>query len=140
MYGLIPLRKSIPVIKEFDNMFEDFFGKRAPAFGGFRLDVAENDKDFAIEAELPGINKEDIEITADDGYLTISVERKESKDSGEEKKSYIYKERRTCSLKRSVYLDGMADEGITAKYADGILTVNVPKKDADKKKTPIVVD
>jgi len=120
---------------DFYNMFDNFFGDRwiqGRNVGSdvFKIDVKETDKDYTVEAELPGIVKNEININVDDKMLTISVEREEKVDEG--KGNYIHRERRTSSMSRSIRLAGANLTAIKAKLDDGILTISIPKQD----KTP----
>lgn len=137
MAGLVPFDKrkgGFPDVdfNGFDDAFEDFFKGRWPLMrglskGSFRLDVQENDKDYLVEAELPGVKKEEVKMLLDDGRLSISVEREENVD--EEKKNYVHKERHYSSMSRSVYLPGAKTVGIKAKMEGGILSITVPKEE-----------
>ena len=117
-------------------LIDDFFNDSVfPAFfsggpGMMRTDIRETDKEYVVEVELPGVNKEDIKLDLKDDMLTISVERKE--EVNEEKEKYVRRERKYGSYSRSFYVDGIRNEGVKAKYADGILTVNLPKEEGKK--------
>ena len=134
MAGLIPFNKYFgrpAVFEEFYNMLDDLFNdtrfpKRRWAGDTFKLDVQETDKEYVIEAELPGARKEDISVEYNEGRLTIAFNREESVD--EERKNYIHKERRYQSMQRSLYLPDTNADGIKAKLENGILLINVPKQ------------
>jgi HSP20 family protein len=91
----------------------------------FKLDVQDKEKEYLIEAELPGVKKEEITLEMHDGQLMIGIQREEKVD--EEKKNYIHKERRYCSMNRSVYLADADTENIKAKLDNGVLEITVPK-------------
>ena len=115
----------------FDNMLDDFFGDSFMPLRGFvnstfKIDVEENEKDYAINAELPGVSKDEIQLDFSDGRLLIGVEREEN--INEEKKNYVHREIRHTSMNRSVYLADGTAEGIKARLEDGILKITVPKK------------
>lgn len=93
----------------------------------FRIDVKENDSEYQIEAELPGVRKEEIKIEYLNDQLSISVERENKVDV--EKENYIHKERSFASMKRRFYLKDVDEEGISAKLEDGILTIILPKSE-----------
>ena len=122
---------------EMDDFFNDtFFGPNCK--NGNRLenmasvmktDVIEKDNSYQLEAELPGFNKEDINIDLKDDVLTISASHNENKDEKDENGKYIRRERRTSSYQRSFRVDGLKAEDIIAQYRNGILTVNIPKKE-----------
>ena len=95
-----------------------------------KTDVIEKDNSYQLEAELPGFNKEDINIDLKDDILTIKATHNENKDEKDDNGKYIRRERRTSSYQRSFRVDGLKPEDIIAQYRNGILTVNVPKKEA----------
>ncbi|WP_273844404.1 Hsp20/alpha crystallin family protein [Rubrobacter calidifluminis] len=112
----------------FDEMFEGFprvfGGQRAASSGGWVpvLDVYNRDGDMVIKAELPGVRREDVDITVENGVLTISGERKEEREEGEG--SYLVRERRYGSFRRSMTLpEGVDESRIHAKFEDGVLEV-----------------
>lgn len=88
-----------------------------------RADVVEEEKDYCINVNMPGFKKEDISISLENGYLTISGERKE-----EEKKNFIRRERYYGKVSRSFYVgDNYTEEDITAKFENGVLSISMPK-------------
>ncbi len=126
---------------DFYNMIDDFFGdsslSRTARAEAFKMDLKENDDNYTIEAELPGIAKENIKISFDEGTLYIGVEQEASKD--EEKGNYIYRERTCSSMARSVHLRDIDIDKIDAKLEEGILTIIVPKLELVEKKKQIEV-
>ncbi len=148
MAGLVPFNKNKSSLRptgfeDFYNMLDDFFGdtwvSRRNLFNDtFKLDVQESDKEYLIEAELPGVKKEEINIDFSEGRLTISVDRAE--DIEENKKNYIHKERRYSSMKRSIYLQDAKSEGFKAKLENGVLNVNIPRQDKNQNKYKINID
>jgi HSP20 family protein len=146
MAGLVPFNRRRGELtgtgfEDFYNMLDDFFTdgwgiRRSLASDTFKVDVKEDDKSYTIEAELPGIKKEEINIALDDGKLQINVTRDEKTE--DDKKGYIHRERRYCSMQRSIYLADADAEGIKAKLDNGELTISVPKK--EKKDTSVNID
>ena len=97
------------------------------------VDFSEKDNEYHLTAEIPGLNKDDISITIEDGYLTLSGKKEDSKE--EEGKDYYIKETRTGSFSRSFKLPKKVVEAkVDATYKDGILTVIIPKKEDSKTK------
>ena len=148
MYGLIPFRRrgnsqrgdwDLPSLV--DDFFSEGFDGFLPAFltrDGIKADVKETDKEYIVEAEIPGAEKDDIKIELDDNNLTISVERKH--EEKEERHNYIRRERRYGSFSRSFYIDNIKHDDVKAEYRNGILKVVLPKKDetrASKKRIDI---
>ncbi len=103
-----------------------------------KADVKETDKEYIVEAELPGVNKEDIVIDLHDDVLTLGVDIKQEKD--EENDGYIYKERQRGSYRRSFNVVNIDNEKVKASYKDGILTVNLPKAEEGKKTRKIDIE
>ena len=137
MAGLVPfnwknanLARTGSEFGDFYNMLDDFFGdslmpSRNLLRDTFKLDIEERDTEYLIEAELPGIKKEEIDLNIDDDNLCISVNRVE--EANKDGKNYIHRERRTSSMSRRVRLAGSKLDEITAKLDDGVLTVTIPK-------------
>jgi len=93
-----------------------------------RLDVAELKDKYEIKAELPGMDENDIELSVEDGLLTISGEKKA--ETQEKEKGYYLRECSYGSFSRSVRLpENIADEKIEAKFKKGVLTIDLPKKE-----------
>jgi HSP20 family protein len=143
MFGLVPFsRKAADVagnneLKGFRDIFDDFFSDSfLPTFfsgsSQIRADVRETDNEYIIEAELPGVEKENIKVDLRDDTLTIGVERNE--ETKDERKDYIRRERRYGSYCRSFYVDNVKHDSISAKYNDGILSVILPKEKEEKNK------
>ncbi len=95
------------------------------------LDVLHEDGDLLIRAELPGVKREDVEITLHERVLTISGERRAEEQR--EGTGYYVRERRHGSFRRSLVLPHDVDEGeINARFEDGILEVRVPGGAAER--------
>lgn len=111
--------------RAFDEMERSFFKN---SLTEFRTDVSDNGDSYMVEAELPGFNKEDIQIGIDNDCLTISAERKYDKDDSDEKKNFIRRERYYGSYSRSFDVTGIDTDAIKAEYKDGVLNLTLPKK------------
>lgn len=91
-----------------------------------RMNISETDKAYTVTAELPGLEQKDIELTLDEGLLTISGEK--SEESEEEGKTFHRVERSYGKFTRTLQLPADADEnGITASMKNGVLSVTVAK-------------
>ncbi len=91
-----------------------------------RVDVFERNGDLVVKAELPGVNRDDIEVTLDDGDLVIRGERKTEQEVKED--SYYRMERSYGSFQRRLSLPpGVKPDDVKASYADGVLEIRVPK-------------
>ena len=143
MFGLVPFGRRANEIASRDpfdiaSVFEDFFNDSfTPAFfstgHSMRADIRETDKEYIIEADMPGVKKEDNKLELRDGVLTVGVEQNEQ--SEDKRENYIRKERKYGSYCRSFRVDGVKQENVSAKYNDGVLTVNLPKTEEDKPKS-----
>ena len=118
---------------DIDNLFKGFmvrplFQGSAVATPQIKLEVSEDDKNYTIKAEIPGVTKEDIHISVDGNLVSISAEVKKESEQKEGKK-VIHSERYYGQVSRSFTLDSEVDEGAAqAKYADGVLEAVLPKK------------
>jgi HSP20 family protein len=129
-------------ITRFDEAFDDLlrgFFVRPVSFEGtqtqspvaqFRVDVTENENAYVIHAEIPGVNKEDINISIDGDQVAISAEVKNEKEVKDGERT-LRSERYYGKVYRAFQLGAPADEAsATAKYNDGILELTLPKKAA----------
>lgn len=108
------------------NWLEREFGQSFPA-----VNIKETGKDFALEFAAPGFKKEDFKVNVDNNVLTITAEKEEEKN--EENRRFTRKEFSYNSFSRSFTLpENVNTEKIDAGYKDGILTLNVPKKEETK--------
>ena len=116
----------------FDEMFEDpFFSKSSKLM---KTDIKENENDYTIEVDLPGYSKDDIQITVDDGYLTVSANT--SKEDADTSSKYVKRERYYGECSRSFYVgNDVETEDVKASFRNGILKLEVPKKE-DVKQLP----
>lgn len=122
-----------PIEDAFDELFRGFF-VRPVSFEGptaaaqFRVDVAENDKAYVIQAEIPGVKKEDIGITIDGEHVAISAEVKREKDARNGDRQ-LRTERYYGKVYRAFTLEQAVDEATAqAKYENGVLEVTLPKR------------
>ena len=123
---------------ELDSLFEmpfwSNFGRQSQLFSGWSpaLDLYQNNDNVIARVELPGMRKEDIEISLQEGMLTISGERKSETaedNKAERTERYVGKFRRSISLPTPV-----DTHRVTANYRDGILTITLPKAEEAKPK------
>ncbi len=134
-----PARNLFALRNNFENLFDDFLnqGKRTWSESTLAvvpaIDLEETDDAFVISAELPGMDKKEINISFDNSQLTISGEKKSEKEMNEEKFHRI--ERTYGKFQRSFELPGYVErDKIEAEYNNGILTVTVPKAEEAKPK------
>lgn len=96
--------------------------------------MRETDKNFTVDADLPGFKKEDVNVSYKDNYLTIKAKREE--EVKEEKENYIRQERSTGEVMRRFYVEDVDEDAIDAEFKDGVLKIVLPKKEkviAEKK-------
>ncbi|HMM69599.1 Hsp20/alpha crystallin family protein [Gudongella oleilytica] len=147
MAGLVPFNKKNKEIstntgfEDFYNVLDDFFSndwpfRRSLANDTFKVDVEDNGSEYLIEAEVPGIDKKDINVELNDGKLVIAIVKDEKNES--EKRNFIHRERRYSSMSRSIYLEDAKPNGIRAKLENGLLKVKVPKE--EKPNNSVTID
>ncbi len=129
----------------FSNLIDRFFNESVARSGGAvysfvpKVDIYENDKSFELHVAVPGMNKEDFKLDLNENYLTISGERKFTRERKENHFQSV--ETQFGSFSRSFALPENVDAGkISAKYNNGILEVNIPKDEKKTLKTSIKVD
>jgi HSP20 family protein len=146
-----PFRASVPwdpfrELEEMQNRLASLFGQKLPLVKtgeeeGFTVtewsppvDIAEDEKEYIVKAELPGINKEDIKVTVEGGVLSITGERKAEKE--EKNKKYHRIERSYGTFTRTFTLPEAASaEKVSAEFKDGVLKVHLPKDEKAKPKS-----
>ena len=101
------------------------------ANGLMKTDIKESEEGFTVEMDLPGFCREDISAELKDGYLTVTATAKKAEENTSDKKEkYVQKERFHATCNRSFYVgDNMKQEDIKAKFENGVLTLQVPKKE-----------
>jgi HSP20 family protein len=115
--------------REIDRLFEDTFGRGegvnawTPA-----VDIRESENDLRLELELPGISPEQVEVTAENGVLTVRGEKRNERKEGEQNDRYHVVERTYGSFMRSFQLpQGLDESKIEADFENGILSIHIPK-------------
>jgi HSP20 family protein len=115
--------------RDIDRLFEDTFGSGTT--GGFNwnpaVDIRETGNELRLDVELPGIKPEDVEVTAENGVLTIRGEKQSERKEGDNARYHVV-ERSYGAFMRSFQLPpGLDDERIEATYDNGILSIHIPK-------------
>ena len=124
---LVPRRNSFDL---FDNFFgdDDFFSKKEHHL--MKTDIKEKKDKYVIEMDLPGYEKENINIELNNGYLEISAKVEKSNDSEEDDEKFVRRERFFGECSRSFYVgEDITEEEINAEFKNGILKVEIPKKE-----------
>ena len=129
MFGMIPFsRRDDNMFDLFDNFEKNFFGSSNSSMPAFRTDIRDLGDKFLMAAELPGFDKEDIQLDLTDGFLTIKAQHKEDQDQKDAQGSYIRRERRLGTFARAFDISGIDEAGLTASYTNGILSLTLPKQ------------
>lgn len=129
MYGLTPFeRNSYNLFNAFHDFEKDFFNNRLPA-ESCKTDIKEEDGRYVVEAELPGFEKDDINIDINGNTLTISAENSVTNEEKSDGGKYIRRERSYGAYSRSFDISNIDAEHIDAEYKNGVLILNLPKKD-----------
>lgn len=144
--GAIAVGQTNPLAEfrqQMDRLFDDFLS--LPVLGGGwrsslptwpSVEVKENDDSVTVTAELAGLSEKDVEVSVDDGVLTLRGEKRstsEDKDRG-------WSERYYGRFERSILLpDGADEEKCDAQFSDGVLTVTMPKSESKKKSRRIPI-
>jgi HSP20 family protein len=125
-----------PINKSFNNFMDDFFATVpsilrddfTPDFRSFTpVNIRETENEYVLEVVAPGFQKEDFKINLDNNTLTISADRKEEAENKNEK--FVRREYKQQSFSRSFTIDENMDaENIVAKYVNGVLQLNLAKK------------
>ena len=126
------------VFNDFDRDFFRGFGRPEHMLYGknasrmMKTDVKETEEGYELDVDLPGFKKEEIRLDLENGYLTISTQK--SLENKEEKKGRVLRQERYAgTMSRSFYVgDRITEEDIKAKYENGVLSLAIPKKEAQK--------
>jgi len=136
LLNLIPKRENFPATDVFDRLFDNFYplsmleekDEWLPAF-----DISENEKEYIVTAELPGMEVKDIDVTLSDGVLTVKGEKKQEHE--EKGKDYHRIERSYGSFHRSFSIPGkIKTDSVDANYKDGVLKLTLPKTEESETK------
>lgn len=132
-----------PTVKKgnfLDSFFDEFFDFPVARINNvaFKLDVKEDDKNYLIEADLPGLKKDEVKISYNNDALTIAAERKE--ETNEEKDNYVHRERSYSAMQRTLYLPNIDPKNIKAKLDEGVLKLTIKKDQIENKQDFIEIE
>lgn len=128
MMSLTPRsRNDMNIFRMMDDFERGFFSNTVSGMSQFRTDISEKDDAYLLEADLPGFDKDNINIDLDGDVLTISAEQKTENEEKDKDGNYIRRERRYGSFSRSFDVAGIDTENIKADYKDGVLKLDLPK-------------
>ncbi|MEC0108575.1 Hsp20/alpha crystallin family protein [Paenibacillus taichungensis] len=137
MFDLIPFRKRNEdlfghMLKSFNDMVESpFLSPFGTGVQSFRTDIREEENKYVVEAELPGIAKEDIDIQVEGNELIIRAKRNEMTEQKDDTNRIIRQERRSGEFIRRFYVEHIDEENIKARLENGLLKLDIPKRQGE---------
>lgn len=131
---LVPRRNSFDL---FDDLFDDgFFGRQEKSL--MRTDIRECKDKYIVDIDLPGFEKENIKLSLNNGYLEISA-KSLRENNAENDGKFVRQERFYGECSRKFYVgDELTEDDIEAEFKNGILKIEIPKKDAMKKQNETI--
>ena len=142
MANMVPYDRYGRALRSVWPVLDDIFGTALEPLttqsSGFKMDVEDTGDAYVVNAELPGVTREQIDVELNEGRLSISVEKTESEEHTG--KNWIHKETGAWSATRGIYLKDASTTGLTAKLENGVLTVNVPKQEEKVNVTKVSID
>ena len=116
---------------DFPDVNRKLYGNRTSQI--MKTDVHEHDDSYEIDIDLPGFKKDEIDLTLENGYLSINASKSHDNSEKDKEGKLIRQERYSGSMQRSFYVgDDVSEEEIKAKFEDGVLKLTVPKEDTEK--------
>lgn len=112
--------------REIDRLFDDTFARNSGSFTP-AVDIKENDKEIRLELELPGMKPEDVEITAENGVLTVRGEKQEERKEGEDNRYQVIERVYGTFLRTFQLPQGVDEDQIKAEFNNGVLSLHIPK-------------
>ena len=129
MFDMMPFEHrnhlSYNPFRDLENWERSFFGDWS---SGFNTDIKDKGDHYELEADLPGVKKEDIAVDIDGDRMTISAHRSAETEEKDDNSQYLRRERRCGYCSRSFQMDGVDTSKISAQYKDGVLELTLPKK------------
>ena len=123
--------EDFPMPREFRNIDRRLYDKNAAR--EMKTDVHEHEDHYEVDIDLPGFKKDEITLSLENGYLTVSAAKGLDKDEKDKKGKLIRQERYAGSLQRSFYVgDSLTETDVTARFENGVLSLGIPKQEARK--------
>ena len=120
-----------PTFRDMQNIDRKLYGKHAAQ--EMKTDVHEHEDHYVVDMDLPGFKKDDINLTLENGTLTVTATKGMTEEEKNEKGKLIRQERFAGTMQRSFYVgDVLTENDISAKFENGVLSLNIPKKDERK--------
>lgn len=139
MFNVIPYRGNRNLMprgffEDFSNdffkpFFENGFGMMRPE-RAMRVDVRDEGDRYILEADMPGVSKDDVKVELSGDVLTLSAAYDREKEEKDDDDKYVYRERRCGSVSRAFNVEGIREEDISAEFKDGVLKLTLPKQEA----------
>lgn len=128
-----------------DRIFDDIFDFGEPKFHGpkerMECDIYEENGNYVVEASVFGFDKNDVKVEAEDGSIIITAEKKEDNKEEKDNKKYLRRERHFHSkIQRAFYLGDIDEDSIKATFNNGVLKVEVPKKQIESNRRCIDIE
>ena len=130
-------RNYLSLLDPFFNMILDEDEKRGFGSLSMKADILKNEEGYTLNVDVPGVKKEDLKITFEDGYLAI--EAKASTEASEKEK-FITRERFSGTCKRSFYLGDIDKDSIKANHENGVLSISFKEAKVENKVTNIAIN
>lgn len=132
MNNLFPSRRRMRHLNRslWDQDFDNFFMDDAD----FSVDIKETDEAYTVVADLPGLDKKNINLNYENNVLSIHAHQEREEEEKHKEENYIRRERSSRSYSRQFLIENVNEEGIEASFKNGVLTVSLPKK--EKKEQP----
>lgn len=145
MRGRDPFDELERFFERMSQQFGESWGGNFEMTGGMgssmSVDVADQADEIVVTADLPGFSKEDIDVRLSDNTLRIAARKEEATEAGGDQENYIRQERSRRSMSRAITLPEPVDEeGVSAKYTNGVLTVTLPKMHATGESRSISIE
>src|SRR5574344_456934 len=120
-----------------DPLFDLFSTDSLPEPRSFRnldmkTDVKDEGNSYLMEVEIPGVNKKDINVALNEGYLTVTVKQDRETNEKDKKGNFTHRERFSGVASRSYYVGNIEQKDVHASYTDGVLSLNFPKEEEKK--------
>lgn len=139
MFSMMPYRNNNTLthglFEDFANdffkpFFEGGFAQMARPERAMKVDVRDDGDHYTLEADMPGVSKDDLKVEIANGVMTISAEYNQEKEEKGDEDRYVYRERRCGSVSRAFNVEGIREEDISAEFKDGVLRLTLPKQEA----------
>ena len=122
---------SFPTFPEFREADRKLYGRHAAH--EMKTDVHEHEDHYTVDVDLPGFKKDEIRLELENGTLTVHAAKNVEQDKTDKAGKIIRQERYTGAMERSFYVgEALTEEDIGAKFENGVLSLNIPKKDVRK--------